>query len=58
MNRDWDEFDPEAREAREIGREMVDKSTGLGSVAVHFYRGKWRWFLPGANASMRQSTGP
>lgn len=38
--RDGDEFDPEAREEREIGREMVSKSTGLGSVAAHFYRGE------------------
>ena len=36
---DSDEFDPTAREEREIGREMVDKSTGLGSVMAHFYRG-------------------
>ncbi len=35
-----DDFDPEAREEREIGREMVDKSTGLGSVMAHFYRGE------------------
>lgn len=39
-DRDWDEFDPEAREEREIGREMVSKSTGLGSVVAHFYRGE------------------
>ena len=38
--RNWDEFDPEARDEREIGREMVDQSTGLGSVAAHFYRGE------------------
>lgn len=38
--RDWDAFDPEAREEREIGREMVSKSTGLGSVVAHFYRGE------------------
>ncbi|WP_049998700.1 DUF2270 domain-containing protein [Halococcus sediminicola] len=37
---DWDGFDPEAREEREIGREMVSKSTGLGSVVAHFYRGE------------------
>jgi hypothetical protein len=24
--RDWDEFDPKAREEREMGREMVDKA--------------------------------
>lgn len=35
-----DEFDPEAAEEREIGREMVDQSTGLGSVAAHMYRGE------------------
>lgn len=34
------EFDPEAPEQREIGREMVDQSTGLGSVAAHLYRGE------------------
>ncbi len=39
-DRDWDEFDPEEREEREIGREMVSKSTGLGSVVAHFYRGE------------------
>jgi len=37
---DWDAFDPEAQEEREIGREMVDKSTGLGSVVAHFYHGE------------------
>ena len=35
-----EEFDPESREEREIGREMVDQSTGLGSVAAHLYRGE------------------
>ena len=35
-----DEFDPEKREEREIGREMVDESTGLGSVMAHAYRGE------------------
>lgn len=34
------EFDPEARDQREIGREMVDESTGLGSVMAHAYRGE------------------
>lgn len=34
------EFDPEAPSEREIGREMVDQSTGLGSVAAHLYRGE------------------
>ena len=33
-------FDPEAKREREIGREMVDDSTGLGSVMAHFYRGE------------------
>lgn len=35
-----DEFDPEAPDQREIGREMVDQSTGMGSVMAHFYRGE------------------
>lgn len=35
-----DEFDPEAPEEREIGREIVDQSTGLGSVLAHLYRGE------------------
>jgi uncharacterized membrane protein len=39
-DRDWNEFDPEAPEEREIGREMVSKSTGLGSVVAHLYRGE------------------
>ncbi|MDG5817186.1 DUF2270 domain-containing protein [Natronococcus sp. A-GB7] len=34
------EFDPEDPEQAEIGREMVDESTGLGSVAAHLYRGE------------------
>jgi uncharacterized membrane protein len=37
---DANDFDPEARDQREIGREMVDQSTGLGSVMAHFYRGE------------------
>jgi uncharacterized membrane protein len=40
MARDGEEFDPEAPEESEIGREMVDESTGLGSVAAHLYRGE------------------
>ncbi|GAB3666172.1 DUF2270 domain-containing protein [Halopiger thermotolerans] len=40
MTRDRDEFDPEGREEREIGREMVDGSSGLGSVLAHLYRGE------------------
>ncbi|WP_440006624.1 DUF2270 domain-containing protein [Halomicrococcus sp. SG-WS-1] len=35
-----DEFDPTASDQREIGREMVDESTGLGSVMAHAYRGE------------------
>jgi uncharacterized membrane protein len=35
-----DDFDPEAPEQREIGREMVDQETGLGSVIAHLYRGE------------------
>ncbi|UPW02177.1 DUF2270 domain-containing protein [Halorussus gelatinilyticus] len=35
-----DEFDPSAPEQRQIGREMVDESTGLGSVMAHCYRGE------------------
>ncbi|WP_306057400.1 DUF2270 domain-containing protein [Natronococcus wangiae] len=34
------DFDPEDPEQAEIGREMVDRSTGLGSVAAHLYRGE------------------
>ncbi|WP_254862202.1 DUF2270 domain-containing protein [Halovivax gelatinilyticus] len=37
---DATDFDPESPEEREIGREMVDQSTGLGSVAAHLYRGE------------------
>ena len=37
---DGSDFDPEAPEEREIGREMVDRSIGLGSVMAHFYRGE------------------
>ncbi|WP_330632012.1 DUF2270 domain-containing protein [Halocatena halophila] len=37
---DDEPFDPEAKSEREIGREMVDKSVGLGSVVAHFYRGE------------------
>ncbi|ELZ13860.1 hypothetical protein C479_03406 [Halovivax asiaticus JCM 14624] len=35
-----DEFDPTAPDQREIGREMVDDSTGLGSLMAHVYRGE------------------
>src|SRR6056297_534128 len=35
-----DDIDPTAPEQREIGREMVDENTGLGSVMAHFYRGE------------------
>lgn len=34
------DFDPEDPKEREIGREMVDRSVGLGSVAAHLYRGE------------------
>ena len=34
------DFDPTDPEQREIGREMVDQSTGLGSVMAHLYRGE------------------
>lgn len=37
---DEHDFDPEARDQSEIGREMVDQSTGLGSVMAHTYRGE------------------
>lgn len=40
MASDRDGFDPEAPEQSEIGREMVDQSTGLGSVVAHMYRGE------------------
>ena len=40
MASDEEGFDPEAPEEREIGREMVDQSTGLGSVVAHLYRGE------------------
>ncbi|MFC6720778.1 DUF2270 domain-containing protein [Halobacteriaceae bacterium SHR40] len=35
-----DEFDPTTPDQREIGREMVDDSSGLGSVMAHAYRGE------------------
>ncbi|WP_121742368.1 DUF2270 domain-containing protein [Natronorubrum halophilum] len=34
------DFDPEDPAEKEIGREMVDQSTGLGSVTAHLYRGE------------------
>lgn len=37
---DKNDFDPESPEEYEIGREMVDQSTGLGSVMAHLYRGE------------------
>ena len=37
---DADDVDPTARDQREIGREMVEQSTGLGSVMAHAYRGE------------------
>lgn len=33
-------FNPEAPKESEIGWEMVNQSTGLGSVLAHFYRGE------------------
>ncbi|NUE03554.1 DUF2270 domain-containing protein [Halorubraceae archaeon YAN] len=35
-----EEFDPTTPDQREIGREMVNDSTGLGSVMAHAYRGE------------------
>ncbi|NHN58027.1 MULTISPECIES: DUF2270 domain-containing protein [Halorussus] len=35
-----DDLDPTTPEQRQIGREMVDESTGLGSVLAHCYRGE------------------
>jgi len=35
-----DEFDPTAADEREVGRGMVDDSSGLGSVLAHAYRGE------------------
>ncbi|WP_226006631.1 DUF2270 domain-containing protein [Natrinema salinisoli] len=35
-----DTIDPTSPEQREVGREMVDESTGLGSVMAHAYRGE------------------
>jgi len=40
MAGDGDGFDPEAPAQSEIGREMVDQNTGLGSVVAHMYRGE------------------
>lgn len=37
---DKDAFDPEAPAEQQIGREMVDQSTGMGSVMAHLYRGE------------------
>lgn len=34
------EFDPGAREHREIGRQLVSEDVGLGPVVAHFYRGE------------------
>lgn len=55
MTQGEDGFDPEAPEKREIGREMVDRNTGLGSVAAHPYWGEmertvsWRDRLDNTN---------
>ena len=35
-----DTFDPTSPERREIGREIVDESDGLGSAMAHLYRGE------------------
>lgn len=35
-----DDLDPTTQKRREIGREMVDDSAGLGSVMAHAYRGE------------------
>jgi uncharacterized membrane protein len=35
-----DDFDPTAEDEREVGREMVDDTSGLGSVMAHAYRGE------------------
>lgn len=46
-----DDVDPTARDQHEIGREMVEQSSGLGSVMAHAYRGEldqattWRQHL-------------
>lgn len=40
MSGSSDDYDPTATDQREIGREMVDESTGLGSVMAHTYRGE------------------
>jgi len=40
MSTNGGEFDPEAPGSKEIGREMVDQDTGLGSVMAHLYRGE------------------
>lgn len=34
------DVDPTSRDRREVGREMVDDSSGLGSVLAHAYRGE------------------
>lgn len=52
-----DEFDPTAREQREIGREMVDQSTGLGSVMAHASGARWSRQPRGGNVSTRQPRG-
>ena len=37
---DRDEFDPAAREEREIGRTMISDRSDLGSIIAHVYRGE------------------
>jgi uncharacterized membrane protein len=40
MSESSDDFDPTAADEREVGREMVDDTSGLGSVLAHAYRGE------------------
>ena len=35
-----DDFDPTSPDRREIGREIVDENSGLGSAIAHLYRGE------------------
>ena len=37
---DSDDFDPAGADERQIGRDMADDSSGLGSVLAHAYRGE------------------
>ena len=58
MSDDRDEFDPEAPERREIGRETVDQRTEPGAVVAHPYRGEVDARSTGVSASIRRPTGP